>query len=678
MKWLLALVLFFTPLATMAKNNPFGVHLLIQDALSSENIKQHLTWAKTLVGEGGYVKCFFYGITRDTLGADNAWKELINAIYDNDMIPIVRLQGIRDKGLWVKPEQDEDGSFTSIAEAFARVVADLPKRAGKPIYVEIWNEPNLAGEWSDEANPVEYARFFVATSRAIKSLGDRRVKVLNAGLAPGGWEFLEEMCKNIPEFVHAFDVWASHPYPGNFPPEINLHDKTARIRDVCIDSYLLEFSILAHYGRNVNRLKVILTETGYELGNQLDPDLPPIDEELRAEYIMRAFRDYWTKWPEVLAVTPFSFCDPYGSWQRFDWVYPDSDTDEHGWPTHRHLQYDAVAALAKPTSKWGSVSGHIKDSVTNAPVIGAKVEIFPGSIIASTNNLGTYLIPFLHPGNYFLLVKKEGYDSMKIEGVEVKEGENKVIDMTLVAIETGTISGKVVDSRTHKGIKGAAIITEEGNYAASSDEKGAFVIEGLPPGNYTIVAAKEGYYTHRKIGVSVKPSEITRIRFFLGKGEVLEDNLLRNADFERVGKDSFPLCWSKYSEGEAKITLDEDEKYNGDRALAIVFNGPGFGKIYQWSNYNVLTPCNYYILQGWVRTESFKGGGVIRICFYNEKDEPIASPTETEPFSGTQGWEFVNVKFTAPPGARRFKIELVGEGKAGKIWFDHIYVGERR
>ncbi len=334
----------------------FGMHTFVQDYCESEYASQ-LDSVKALMRPGStdppaFVKQLFKDITSDTSGPDPCWVQFVDAAYDRDLIPVLRLEGIfGGRPGWVKPEPDADGSYRSTAEAYARVVAGLagvPKRQGRPLYIEVWNEPNLNLEWSGAANPVEYGRFLVDVSAAIRALGDDGIHILNGGLSHGVTDapaegmsvesFIDGLAR-VPGALQAFDVWAVHPYPGNRPPQFNLHDgKAGDWPALTIDSYTLELERLAAHGRQ--DVQVLLTETGYALGanNLAFLGLPPIDEANRADYMVRAFRDYWSRWPEVLGVCPFQLVDPSGTWKDWDWLYPDGRT---------HTQYSAVQGLDK-------------------------------------------------------------------------------------------------------------------------------------------------------------------------------------------------------------------------------------------------------------------------------------------------------------------------------------------
>lgn len=329
---------YHLPAAGIQEHNPYGIHTLMNDCLTGPALP--LEAARQLIGNGGYVTQLFYGIDTSSLGPSDCAVSFVNEAYARNLIPILRLQGHSLNGIWQAPNPGPNGDYTEIAQAFARYVAGLPRRNTNPLYIAIWNEPDLWIEWSSQPNARQYARFFVAVSRAIKNLGDARIRIINGALTPGNSKFLGQMLA-VPGFKDAFDVWASHCYPYNHPPSYNNHAHTARYGTYAIDCYLQETALIKKYGRS--GFKVMVTETGYELGNNTFgfEGFAKINETNRAGYISSAFANYWQNWPEVVAVTPFQLADTSGHWAKFDWIYPTL-------PYTRHLQFEQVAALPKP------------------------------------------------------------------------------------------------------------------------------------------------------------------------------------------------------------------------------------------------------------------------------------------------------------------------------------------
>jgi hypothetical protein len=343
---------FRLPATGYADHNPYGVHTFVQDLCLTPFIDLQLDQALQLVGSGGYVTQLFYRITAATTGPDACAVYFVNAAYDRNLVPILRLGGEWNSvGFWERPDPGPDGDYSEIATAFARYVAGLPRRNTHPLYVTIWNEPDLAVEWSGKPSAAQYGRFFVAVSDAIRGLGDTRIRILNGATTPANTGFIRQLMA-VPGFVGAFDAWASHCYPYNHPPRYNIHQRTARYGNATIDCYIEERDVIARYGGR-SGFKFVVTESGYGLGENTYhfEGYSSINETNRASYIAAAFASYWRTWPEVIAVTPFELGDPWSGWEWLDWIdYTVTLTPSLHFSMAPHPQFDAVAGLGKPRS----------------------------------------------------------------------------------------------------------------------------------------------------------------------------------------------------------------------------------------------------------------------------------------------------------------------------------------
>ncbi|HIQ05525.1 MAG TPA: DUF11 domain-containing protein, partial [Anaerolineae bacterium] len=320
----------------------YGVNSFVQEACNPNYINWQLDRVRELMGWDAWVKQLFYGITASTSGPQPCWVDFVNAAYDRGLRPVLRLQGVHNGSCWEKPVADGPGNYSSIAAAFRRVVEQLPRRDGHTLYVQIWNEPNLNLEWGGAASPTEYGHLLEQTAAAIRSIGDPRIQVVSGPLAPGGdvspIVFIDRMVSSVPSSLWAWDVWGAHPYPANHPPEYNIHQGTATYQALVIDNYLPQLARLSAWGRS--GVRVFLSETGYNLYNNTYnwEGYPTIDEANRTDYIIRAFRDYWRTWPEVIGVAPFELSDPSGNWPTWDWIAPSG---------LHHPQFDAVRDMDK-------------------------------------------------------------------------------------------------------------------------------------------------------------------------------------------------------------------------------------------------------------------------------------------------------------------------------------------
>ena len=78
----------------------------------------------------------------------------------------------------------------------------------------------------------------------------------------------------------------------------------------------------------------------------------------------------------------------------------------------------------------------------------------------------------------------------------------------------GSISGTVLDDSTSSAIAGANITTSPPTSAIVASSNGAFSIEDIPVGNYTITAQKNGY-KKGSVSISVRENTTTGAVIFL-------------------------------------------------------------------------------------------------------------------------------------------------------------------
>ncbi len=354
----------------------YGINTMIQERCNVNYAVWQLDHARNLMGYGAWVKQLFYNITLSTNDPQPCWVDYINAAYDRGLKPVIRLAGENGGSYWRKPQPDWPGNYTGIAQAFARVVAKLPRRDGHKLYIQIWNEPNLNLEWSGAANATEYGQFLEQTAGAIRTItgGDARIVILNAPLSPGGdiapTTFMQQMFSNVPNSRWAFDLWAAHAYPANYPPELNIHRGQAINSKSTIDSYVPEVQVLAANGRPY--VPILLSETGYLLGQQLDKRYAAITETNRADYMSRAHQYYWRAWPELVGVAPYELSDPNGAWSGWNWVETDNSP---------HAQYNSVKVLDK-SYPYASSQLTVKFQAKAASTIGA----YASAVEASASN----------------------------------------------------------------------------------------------------------------------------------------------------------------------------------------------------------------------------------------------------------------------------------------------------
>lgn len=652
-----------------SSHNPYGVHLFLQDAGSRENFETHLAWARALISCGGWAKAFFYGITADTPGAREDWCLFIQLARERGFVPIVRLGGVLGPSGWIKPDAGARGDYAEVAAAFARVIGSLPRSRGEELWVEVWNEPNLKLEWSGTPNPDEYAAFYIAVADALRALGDGGIRVVNGALSPGGdynsIEFAERLGRH-PGFVERLDGWATHTYPA-VPPEVNIHSGTADGTLGFIDSYVPELEALAKSRPEAADLPVLITECGFTIG-QGGGAWPKIDEIVQADYMMRAFRDWWSRWPEVIAVTPYAFSFPFEPDAPTSWVHPESQTAPDGTPRRARLQYRYVSMLAKPCEETGTISGKVTDAETGLPVEGATLTC--ADLTWSTAADGNYFFPHLAPGRYALVMEHPWYEGVCAD-LLVRAGENTVLDLPVEARARTVLEGRVLVRESGEPVAGARVTASPSGAFAVTDEEGRFVLRDLPPGPKVVSVAKTGYIAPPGERIVAPPGE-TDIVLYAAPGEMPEGIVVGDGAFEETDAEGRPLGWE--AEGGTLPAVTDADSYTGSSSLPVRAGSP---PVVKWSGYTASLAGSSYTARAFVKPLGLDGRAYLRLrAFLNDSVTEICPAAVSEPASGTGVWRELRATIT-PPRTGRVKVELVVEGREGGALFDDVAVWRR-
>ena len=675
---LAAAIAFATALyaADAATNNPYGVHTMLQDKMTEELVVKHLTWARSLTGPGGYVKQLIYPIGKETTGATDAWKMLVSECYERDLIPVLRLGGKPGGTGWLKPEADSPGDWTTMANVIKKVVSDLPKNDKWPIYIEVLNEPNLNIEWSGKADPEEYARFFVQVSKAIKSIGDSRIKVCNGALSPGGdynnVKFVETMCEKVPEFVSAFDVWATHPYPKGIPPEMNVHDGTLDRGKYGIDLYLDELAVLEKHGRK--DVKIIGTEGSYGGGPSVE----------NADLNMRAFRDCWSKWPEVLAICPWYFSHPVNEDDATEWVPSASDTDANLLPTKAHPVYWAVYNLAKAGEATGCISGKVTEKTLGVPIAGVNVGILGVGKQATTDAAGNYILPRLTPGTCTLTADRQFYYMAAAKDLSIAAGRNTVANILMEAASSGMCLVEVTDSVTIKAIPGVAIKTAPGAQEAATDELGPAMLPALIPASYTLKLSKDGYYPVTVKDVTVEPSSSVELSVYTTEGSFPPGENLVPANLEGKPGTAVAEGWQT-EDGKPHpevFSVDDTVAFIGESSQKIEPKGTKANCVWSISDYSAAKAGKRYRIEAWCKTDKPEGEVKVVGVFLSNSLESAGTFVGAPVLKTTSGWTKVVATGVCPEMGQlkakegRLQVRLQAELKSGAAWFDCVWAGE--
>jgi len=174
----------------------------------------------------------------------------------------------------------------------------------------------------------------------------------------------------------------------------------------------------------------------------------------------------------------------------------------------------------------GRLSGYVRDD--RGVALGqAIVTLTAGPAGVGTTTTtgadGSFVLENLRPGTYTAQASKSGYTSATQTPIEVWAGQETQVNFTLAKSGGGpppTTLGRLVGTVKDEGGRSLSDVRLETlggpSYAATwSGASGAFELEGLQPGHYSVSATKSGYRSATKSGLTVQAGQDTPVDFVL-------------------------------------------------------------------------------------------------------------------------------------------------------------------
>lgn len=160
---------------------------------------------------------------------------------------------------------------------------------------------------------------------------------------------------------------------------------------------------------------------------------------------------------------------------------------------------DVALDAAAPDATRGRVTGRVAEDPTGAPVIGARVDLFPltsraDAVTTVTDGEAGFDVPGLTPGRWRVEAGRSGHEPAIVE-LDVLAGS--IVDAGTLRIRAAyagpvALAGRVVDATTGAPLASVGVSTS-GIPRGTSGADGAFRIELGSPGSYPIAFAKDGY-----------------------------------------------------------------------------------------------------------------------------------------------------------------------------------------
>lgn len=301
--------------------NPYGVNVFLHKEV--EDWKKDKTLQMVKDAGFGWIKQQFpwneiefrKGYFFDDKWGKSSWEkydQIVNLAEKYDLQIIARLDRAPD---WARPSGSNPGAPATNVNDFADFVAAFIQHyKGRIHYLQVWNEPNLHGEWLEgtPVNPAEYAEMLKVVYTRAKEV-DPSIVILSAPMAmtlendPGRRNlneliYIDEMYKAGAKDY--FDIMSANGYGLEYPPEAPADANVLNFSRVS-----LLHDIMVKYGDD--NKPVWLNEYGW---NASPADMPEdkliwrrVTEDQQAKWTVQGIEEARNQWPWLGVVSIWYF-----------------------------------------------------------------------------------------------------------------------------------------------------------------------------------------------------------------------------------------------------------------------------------------------------------------------------------------------------------------------------------
>ncbi|USQ78187.1 carboxypeptidase regulatory-like domain-containing protein [Ornithinimicrobium faecis] len=160
------------------------------------------------------------------------------------------------------------------------------------------------------------------------------------------------------------------------------------------------------------------------------------------------------------------------------------------------------------SAEFGEVTGAITDAAGDP--VEVDVQVIDGPSVPATS-AGYRLL--LEPGSYTLRISAPGWVTQE-QQVTISGGASQVLDWSLVAGESGTVTGTVSD-QSGAPLAGATVNVNDTDLSTTSAEDGTFTIADVPAGTWTLGAAADGHTPETIPDIDVEAGSSTTVDIIL-------------------------------------------------------------------------------------------------------------------------------------------------------------------
>ncbi|HYI15429.1 MAG TPA: cellulase family glycosylhydrolase [Thermomicrobiales bacterium] len=306
--------------------NPMGINTFLNEEPDPEVVEQSLD----MIRDGGYgfIRQIFGwyeiepqpGVYIDSHG-NSTWEKYDRIVDEANERGIEIIARLEKPPPWSKADQPNptvDGPPDRLADYADFVEQVVTRYRGRITYVQIWNEPNLEGEWGAKPiDPAGYVELLEAGAEAARE-ANPEVVILLAGLAPTdqtGPENLSDLLflEQVYELGGAdyFDIVSVMVYGYGYPPA----DRRVSFERNNFSRPIQTREIMAQHGDEDTPVWAV--EYGWvslpdDWDGEPSPWGEPVSEQQQAEYLVQGYLRAQREWPwmGVMAVWTFRFPHP--------------------------------------------------------------------------------------------------------------------------------------------------------------------------------------------------------------------------------------------------------------------------------------------------------------------------------------------------------------------------------
>lgn len=139
---------------------------------------------------------------------------------------------------------------------------------------------------------------------------------------------------------------------------------------------------------------------------------------------------------------------------------------------YSHIGFNMYKAPA------GSVTGTIND-IDGNPIKDATISLDGTELYTSSNSKGIYNFPEIKIGDRTFSVEKYGYYPSNANPINVEEGKENILDITLTPYPRVSLKGTVTTTAGQPVSEAKVVLEGYGNYSAVTDENGNYEITGI-------------------------------------------------------------------------------------------------------------------------------------------------------------------------------------------------------